>query len=205
MNGKFVTTSCSSSLICVALPLVNKPGTSITCTTQADATARIAATGATGGVTGSGSGAKPPSGSISGSSSTSISAAKATGSSSAGNASTLAAGGFKLQNGKDAQALNAKFAALSASSACNGMILNTFNISFVIDVFVHAAGDQACIGSGFAQCVSGKFVVTSCGATLTCAALPLVNKPGTSITCTTQADAAARIKATGATGGITGA
>jgi hypothetical protein len=75
----------------------------------------------------------------------------------------------------------------------------------VTDIFVYAAGDQACIGSGFAQCVNGKFVVTPCGATLTCAALPLVNKPGTSITCTTQADAATRIKATGATGGITGA
>lgn len=59
-------------------------------------------------------------------------------------------------------------------------------------------GEQACINSGFAQCVGGKFVVTPCGATLTCSALPLVNKAGTSITCTTAADAAARIKATGA-------
>ena len=32
---------------CTALPLVNSPGTSITCTTQADLDARIAATGAT--------------------------------------------------------------------------------------------------------------------------------------------------------------
>ena len=32
---------------CAALPLVNSPGTSITCTTQADLDARIAATGAT--------------------------------------------------------------------------------------------------------------------------------------------------------------
>ncbi|KAF8225526.1 hypothetical protein L208DRAFT_1305895 [Tricholoma matsutake] len=184
VNGKFVTTSCSASLTCAALPLVNSPGTSITCTTQADAAARIAATGATGGITGS-SGGPNPSSSLS-SSSTTMSSAQASASSSAGSATALAAAGFKLQNGKDAQALNAKFATLSASSPCN-------------------SGEQACIGSGFAQCVNGKFAVTSCGANLTCAALPLVNSAGTSITCTTQADAAARIKATGATGGITGA
>jgi len=93
-------------------------------------------------------------------------------------------GDFHLQNGKDAQALNANFASLTASSACTD-------------------GEDACVDGGFAQCVGGKFVVQSCG-TLTCAALPLVNKPGTSITCTTTSDAQARIAATGATGGITG-
>jgi hypothetical protein len=94
-------------------------------------------------------------------------------------------GSFKLQNGKDAQGLNAKFATLTAGSACTD-------------------GEEACVDSGFAQCVNGKFSVTSCGASLTCAALPLVNKAGTSITCTTNSDAEARIAATGATGGITG-
>lgn len=80
-----------------------------------------------------------------------------------------------------------------------------YSLRSISDEYVcYSAGDQACIGTGFAQCVNGKFVVTSCGATLTCAALPLVNKPGTSITCTTAADAAARIQAAGATGGITG-
>lgn len=49
-----MTSSCGSGLICAALPLVNSPGTSITCTTTADANARIAATGAQGGLTGSG-------------------------------------------------------------------------------------------------------------------------------------------------------
>jgi hypothetical protein len=75
----------------------------------------------------------------------------------------------------------------------------------VTDDHISTAGDQACIGTGFAQCVNGKFAITSCGATLTCAALPLVNAPGTSITCTTEADAVARIAASGATGGITAA
>ncbi|KAF5316622.1 hypothetical protein D9619_006672 [Psilocybe cf. subviscida] len=96
-----------------------------------------------------------------------------------------AAGSFQLQNGKDAQALNKKFATLSATSSCT-------------------AGETACVNGGFAQCVGGKFAVTSCGA-LTCFALPLVNSPGTSVTCDTQADALARIAASGATGGLTGA
>ncbi|KAF8074997.1 hypothetical protein FPV67DRAFT_1727256 [Lyophyllum atratum] len=175
VNGKFVITQCSGSLSCQALPLVNSPGTSITCTTEADAAARIAATGATSGITESGGAAKPA---TPGSGNNAAAVAPA--------APAPVGGDFKLQNGKDAQKLNAKFASLTANSACT-------------------TGDQACIGTGFAQCVNGKFVVTPCGATLTCAALPLVNKPGTSITCTTTADATARIQATGANGSITGA
>ncbi|KAH9059815.1 proline-rich protein [Lactarius vividus] len=42
VGGKFVTSPCSGSLTCVALPLVNSRGTSVTCDTQADADARIA-------------------------------------------------------------------------------------------------------------------------------------------------------------------
>lgn len=95
-------------------------------------------------------------------------------------------GDFHLQNGEDAQKLNAQFATLTANSPCTD-------------------GQDACVGSSFAQCVGGKFVATPCAGGLMCAALPLVNKAGTSITCTTQADAIARIAATGATGGLTGA
>ena len=50
------------------------------------------------------------------------------------------------------------------------------------------------------MCVSGKLVSMDCAATTQCFALPLVNKAGTSLACTTQDDAAARIAA----GGITG-
>ncbi|KII84968.1 hypothetical protein PLICRDRAFT_57463 [Plicaturopsis crispa FD-325 SS-3] len=96
-----------------------------------------------------------------------------------------AASGFQAQNGKDAQALNAKFATLTADSACTD-------------------GDQACVSGGFAQCVGGKFVTTQCAGGTQCFALPLVNKAGTSVTCSTQADAAARIAATGTQGGVTG-
>ncbi|KAI0365182.1 hypothetical protein BV20DRAFT_1039040 [Pilatotrama ljubarskyi] len=87
---------------------------------------------------------------------------------------------FTLQNGKDAIALNQKFATLNENSPCQ-------------------TGENACVQGKFAQCVNGKFVTQSCGATLVCAALPLVNSAGTSITCTTAADRDARIAATGAT------
>ncbi|KAI0662442.1 hypothetical protein C8Q70DRAFT_908839 [Cubamyces menziesii] len=88
---------------------------------------------------------------------------------------------FTLQNGEDAIALNQKFATLNANSPCS-------------------TGEDACIGTAFAQCVNGKFVTTTCAGGLVCAALPLVNSPGTSIACTTAADRDARIAATGATG-----
>ncbi|KLO20007.1 hypothetical protein SCHPADRAFT_898077 [Schizopora paradoxa] len=91
---------------------------------------------------------------------------------------------FTKQNGQDAIALNQKFQSLNANSACT-------------------SGENACVNQQFAQCVNGKFVLTSCGSGLICSALPLVNSAGTSITCTTQADADSRIAATGATGGST--
>ncbi|KAI0318731.1 hypothetical protein OF83DRAFT_913987 [Amylostereum chailletii] len=87
---------------------------------------------------------------------------------------------FLLQNGQDAIALNNKFATLTANSPCT-------------------AGENACVDNKFAQCVSGKFAVQACAPSTICAALPLVNSAGTSITCTTASDRDARIAATGAT------
>ncbi|KAI0674970.1 hypothetical protein C8Q78DRAFT_1075320 [Trametes maxima] len=89
---------------------------------------------------------------------------------------------FTLQNGQAALAQNQQFASLSASSPCT-------------------AGQNACVNGEFAQCVNGHFVLQPCAGGLVCAALPLVNSPGTSVTCTTTADRDARIAATGATGG----
>ncbi|KAI0336659.1 hypothetical protein GY45DRAFT_1237842, partial [Cubamyces sp. BRFM 1775] len=89
---------------------------------------------------------------------------------------------IQKQNALDAQKLNAKFATLSADSSCN-------------------EGDQACVQGAFAQCVGGKFQTTQCSGGTTCVALPLVNKPGTSVTCDSQDDAAARMKAAGVSGG----
>jgi len=92
---------------------------------------------------------------------------------------------FTLQNGQEAQALNKKFQSLTANSPCT-------------------AGEEACVQGKLAQCVGNKFELSSCAATLQCVALPLVNKPGTSVTCDTLADAEARIANTGAKGGVNG-
>jgi len=86
---------------------------------------------------------------------------------------------FALKNGQDAIALNAKFKSLKEGDPCK-------------------SGENACIDQKFAQCIGGKFASQSCGAGTICAALPLVNSPGTSITCTTQSDVDRRIAATGA-------
>ncbi|KAI5118735.1 hypothetical protein M0805_000064 [Coniferiporia weirii] len=92
---------------------------------------------------------------------------------------------FTLQNGLDAQKGNAQAATLTASSPCTD-------------------GETVCVGTQVGQCVGGKLVLTSCSGGTQCFVLPLVNKAGTSEACTTEGDAAARIAATGATGGITG-
>ncbi|GBC01970.1 hypothetical protein RclHR1_00440036 [Rhizophagus clarus] len=78
-------------------------------------------------------------------------------------------------NAKDATLLNIKYKKLTENSPCN-------------------IGDFACVKGKIAQCVQGKFVLTSCAPTLTCTALPLVNSRGTSTTCDTPQDAASRIK-----------
>ena len=53
-------------------------------------------------------------------------------------------------------------------------------------------------------CVGGELLVSGCPAPTECFALPLVNKAGTGIACSTEAEAETRIAATGATGGIQG-
>ncbi|KAM6492599.1 hypothetical protein JOM56_012323, partial [Amanita muscaria] len=53
ISGKWTLTPCPSGLQCYALPLVKSPGTSLACDTQKDASARIAASGVSGGLTGS--------------------------------------------------------------------------------------------------------------------------------------------------------
>jgi len=178
VGGSFVVTQCAGGEVCAALPLVNSAGTSVTCTTTADADSRIAATGATGGLTGDGSAAAAAA-------APAAPAAAASSNNDASTSSATSTSSFALSNGQAAQALNAQFASLTTSSSCT-------------------AGQNACVNGGFAQCVAGSFVVTQCAGGEVCAALPLVNSAGTSITCTTTADADSRIAATGATGGLTG-
>ena len=114
-------------------------------------------------------------------------------------------GDFRAQNAKDAQALNAKFTSLTKDSACNGTFSSLHNparsitnCSFIAD------GESACVEGGFAQCVGGKFTIMPCSGGTQCFALPLVNKPGTSLTCDTKSDADARITQAGGSGDING-
>lgn len=186
VNGKFVAVGCAGGLQCFALPLVNSPGTTVTCATEGDAVSRIADTGATGGITGNGASAPaaaPPAPAAPAPAAPAPAApapaAPAPAAPAAGNKS------FALQNGKDAQALNAGFSKLNANSPCSGTA-------------------PSCVGGDFAQCVAGKFALTPCAGGTQCFALPLVNSPGTSVTCATEADAVSRIADTGATGGIQG-
>ncbi|KAF8513815.1 hypothetical protein BU17DRAFT_68611 [Hysterangium stoloniferum] len=206
-GGKFLSTYCAVGTICIGLPLVNKPGTvrlhpfhflitmntdthipklSITCNTVADRDARIAATGATrpgqaAPVLGPATAPPPTDNQVS-----------------SGDKKS-----FALSNGKAAQALkciparrfielciadfsfNKQFASLTTSSSCT-------------------AGQNAYSNNQFAQCVDGKFVLTGCAGGLQCAALPLFNSPGTSITCVDNAHAVVRIAATGAGSSLTG-
>jgi hypothetical protein len=58
--------------------------------------------------------------------------------------------------------------------------------------------DVVCLGSAIGQCVNGKLVkVSDCSGGTSCFVLPLVNKPGTSVSCDTQADKDARFAAAG--------
>ncbi|TFK61301.1 hypothetical protein BDN72DRAFT_849815 [Pluteus cervinus] len=98
---------------------------------------------------------------------------------------TSASVNFKQQNALDAQKLNAKFATMQTSDSCQ-------------------AGDMACIKSSFAQCVGGKWESTPCSTGTICVALPLVNKPGTSLVCDTLGDAVQRFSDAGVSGGLTG-
>jgi hypothetical protein len=86
---------------------------------------------------------------------------------------------FTLKNGQDAIALNNEFKGLTGNSPCN-------------------SGDNACVNGQFAQCEGSKFVLTPCPSGTVCAALPLVNTPGTSVSCDSQSDIDARIAASGA-------
>ncbi|CAG8672649.1 15645_t:CDS:2 [Cetraspora pellucida] len=82
---------------------------------------------------------------------------------------------FQKQNAIDAENLQKKFDTFTTKTPCN-------------------VGDQACINNQFAQCTAtNTWVLEQCNGGLTCCALPLRNKPGTSIACDTKQDQTARI------------
>ncbi|KAF9243763.1 hypothetical protein BU15DRAFT_42705 [Melanogaster broomeanus] len=94
-----------------------------------------------------------------------------------------ASSSFQLQNGIDAINLNNQFSTLTPTSPCTS--------------------GNACVNNQFAQCVNGQVCAAAFSSLTSCAALPLVNSAGTSITCATLADVNTRIAATGATANAT--
>ena len=130
----------------------------------------------------------------------------ATATATAASSSSSSSSSFLLANGEDAQQQNAEFATLTANSSCTGKRTVAFRYpsASVLTHIFSVEGEDACVNGEFAQCISGAYVLQSCGSGLSCYALPLVNSVGTSITCTTESDAETRIAATGATGGVTG-
>jgi hypothetical protein len=170
VGNKFQVTQCAGGTSCFALPLVNKPGTSITCTTQSDADTRIATALGTNTppTTPSTTPASPPP--TTPASSPKPDKAPKTGNSSLGKDCNT----VRSCNAKDAIKLAQDFQKLDDNSPCT-------------------AGQNACVKGNFAQCVNGKFVSMPCSGGLSCEVLPLVNSRGTSITCDTKADAQARI------------
>ncbi|KAF4572519.1 hypothetical protein EYR36_007026 [Pleurotus pulmonarius] len=86
---------------------------------------------------------------------------------------------FDLKNGQDAIALNNQFKTTKEGSPCQ-------------------QGELKCVGDRFAQCVNGKLLSQACAPGTSCAAIPLDNKPGTLVQCTTANDLATRLAATGA-------
>ena len=81
-----------------------------------------------------------------------------------------------LQNGKDAQALNAVFANLSASDSCNGMywtFLSRMYLTLPLE-----DGEMACVSNSLAHCVNATWQLEACSKSLSCFALPSVREQG---------------------------
>lgn len=171
VGGKFIVGTCGT-LKCFALPLVNSVGTSVTCDTPEDAATRMgfANVAALNAAIGSGGGAAVSTPAPAPASAAPAAPAKVIAPAAA------PAGSIASKSVPLAIALNASFKSLSAGSPCDP-----------------AKQPNACVKGEFAQCVNGKFAVTGCAGGLKCFALPLVNSVGTSITCDTPEDAAARM------------
>ncbi|CAG8597694.1 8915_t:CDS:2 [Paraglomus occultum] len=175
VGNTFQITQCAGGTQCFALPLVNKPGTSITCTTPSDAQTRISTALSAPAGGSSSSGNTPPPASTTSSSATPAATPNAAPKPGASTATGANCNTVRSCNARDAIKLANDFKKLNDNSPCT-------------------AGQNACVNGKFAQCVGGKFQSTACSGGTTCQVLPLVNSRGTSITCDTDADAKARIQ-----------
>ncbi|KAI0824820.1 hypothetical protein BC628DRAFT_1339187 [Trametes gibbosa] len=88
-----------------------------------------------------------------------------------------------LQNGKEAQTLNAEFQTLKSADSCN-------------------SGEMACIGASVAHCVNATWKAEPCPNSLFCFALPSLREEGVVLSCTSNTTALSVIHASGVTGGL---
>jgi hypothetical protein len=175
VGGQFIKTPCAPGTQCFALPLVNKPGTSLACTTQKEAADRIAATGATGGISvDNNTDLKTGTPNIPTKAAPAPASAPSPSASSSPAAPETNPQSFVVENSLAAQQENARASTLDATSPCK-------------------EGETTCVGSALGQCSGGKFIITQCAAPTKCLVLPLVDKAGTTPNCTTESDAAASI------------
>ncbi|CAG8487254.1 5062_t:CDS:2 [Funneliformis mosseae] len=161
-NGKLVNRfsiqPCGGDLKCYVLPLVLKPGTSITCTNLEDRNRRIDVARGKFSATGKSDPFVPP-------------PPKTACNEGVGKAE------FRKINADNAEDLTEKFSTFTADQPCQ-------------------VNETACIGQVFAKCATvlkdGKFVnqfqLQACGGGTICIVAPLVNKCGTTITCSTEQD-----------------
>jgi len=171
VSGKFVLQPCAGGTVCASLPLVNKAGTSITCDTQADVDARIAATGATGAGAGSGASvAAPP---ASGTALDSTAAVAAT--SAAAAASSAAAPPPANNNGGGAAAAAPPVSTFGAPPSAAALALQT---SLTLDPSVVCSGfsdngQNPPVAGQSASSTSNNNYINFCALTLP--SLPLTN------------------------------
>ncbi|ORZ36112.1 hypothetical protein BCR44DRAFT_1512637 [Catenaria anguillulae PL171] len=215
---------CAGGLNCQVLPLVNSPGVSVTCTSDADKIARIGNGAVGGGNNGGGAGKKaaggqakgkkqqgkkgkgrgkkqqgkgkkgkgkgrgkgkgkknnqnnnPGQGAGNGAAKKNAGGANGAGKNAGGNA-----GGFQQANKQLARQLDTQKAGLAEGSACP----QQFN----------QEGAVLCAGNQLARCAGGQVAgpLQACAGGLNCQVLPLVNSPGVSVTCSSDADKNARI------------
>ncbi|KAG8812731.1 hypothetical protein FRC17_001878, partial [Serendipita sp. 399] len=186
-NGRVVVTACGGGLQCMALPLVNRPGTSVACDTREDGERRIVEAGGSGGLTGGGGGANVASSNNRGNNNNRGASVANVGEDN--NNGGGGGGGFQAENARQAQELNRSFADIQEGQSCDGQ----------------ESRFPACTGDGrFAQCDNKRVVVVACGGGLQCMALPLVRRPGTTVACDNPEDGARRIAEAGGSGGLTG-
>ncbi|KAF8956285.1 hypothetical protein BDZ97DRAFT_1671800, partial [Flammula alnicola] len=88
-----------------------------------------------------------------------------------------------LKNGQDAQALNAEWKSLTATSPCGNFT-------------------TACVENSIAKCENDTWNTSAgaCSKSQQCFALPSVTSGGTTIACTSERNALSIINSTGATG-----